>query len=524
MTPTNSPDSEADQDRSHRLRRDPADDRAENADEAGSRRLRPWLLASLGVLMVVFSAPPLVNVATGQPNKDYSLWHQVGVALRQGYDVYPDPASGRLFPFMYPPSAAAILGYVSYVGEYGTIALLTLAHSVAWLGAVVLSVRLATGGKASGRNPLLYVVPSLCIIALIHNSYMLGQPNLALLTLLLGAFYCLQKGRDGWAGALVATAAAIKAFPILALGYFIYRRKWRASAATAAVLAAWLLVAPLPFRTPAQTVRDVKVWTGGMLLTYNKKGIAQRPFRSYSYKNQSIMALAHRFLRDVPADGEAVLSRRTNNFRNERARMGLGADGSIDLTTILTAPPRTDTHEKIFEGAAADLQKAWRVNVASLDFRIVTLITVSAMLGLSLFVVLAMPSDRRRTARTDALEFALVTLLIVMFSPLSFNYAFVWLIYPVTVALNEALEHPAPAGRRRTLQRLGLAAIVLIPALAVPMPLYAQAWGNLFVPSLLLVFTLGWTLRRVSRTEIEPSGETPATREARPHAGATSAA
>ena len=75
------------------------------------------------------------------------------------------------------------------------------------------------------------------------------------------------------------------------------------------------------------------------IAAYNAKGIAQRPFRSYSYKNQSIMALAHRFLRDVPADGEAVLSRRTSNFRKERAQLGVHADGSIDLTTILTAPP-----------------------------------------------------------------------------------------------------------------------------------------------------------------------------------------
>jgi hypothetical protein len=514
------PDAGADLDRTHRLRRDLAG----RAGEDFSRRLQPWLLGLLGVLMVVFSAPPLVNVFLGRPNKDYTLWYQVGEALRAGYDIYPDPASGRLFPFMYPPSAAAILGYVSVVGESGTILLLTLAHSVAWLGAIVLSVRLATGGKASGRSPLLYAVPSLCIIALVHNSYMLGQPNLALLTLLLAAFYCLRKGRDVWAGTLVATGAAIKAFPLLALGYLVYRRRWKASAATAAALAAWLLVIPLPFRTPAQAVRDVKVWTGGMLFTYNSKGIAQRPFRSYSYKNQSIMALAHRFLRDVPADGEAVLSRRTSNFRKERARLGVQADGSIDLATILTAPPRPAGLEAAFEGATADLKKAWRVNVASLDFRAVTMITLSAMLALSLFVAVAMPPARRRSARTDALEFALVTLLIVMFSPLSFNYAFVWLIYPITVALNEVLEHPAPAGRRRTFQRAWLAAVLLIPALAVPMPLYAQAWGNLFVPALLLVLSLGWTLLRVGRIEPEPPGETPSAHSSRPHGSASSLA
>ena len=64
---------------------------------------------------------------------------------------------------------------------------------------------------------------------LIYNVYLLGQPNLLLLALLLGAFACLRLGRPIGAGSLLATAAAIKAFPILALGYLIYRRMWTAS-------------------------------------------------------------------------------------------------------------------------------------------------------------------------------------------------------------------------------------------------------------------------------------------------------
>ena len=43
--------------------------------------------------------------------------------------------------------------------------------------------------------------------------------------------------------------------------------------------------------------------------------------------------------------------------------------------------------------------------------------------------------------------------------------------------------------------------MILIPALAIPMPFLAQAYGNLFVPALLLVFGLGmmlyWAGRRV---------------------------
>ena len=51
---------------------------------------------------------------------------------------------------------------------------------------------------------------------------------------------------------------------------------------------------------------------------------------------------------------------------------------------------------------------------------------------------------KSRTRQTDALEFALVTLLTVMFSPLSFNYAYVWLIYPTTLGLHLVISESRP--------------------------------------------------------------------------------
>ena len=104
----------------------------------------------------------------------------------------------------------------------------------------------------------------------------------------------------------------------------------------------------------------------------------------------------------------------------------------------------------------------------------------------------------RRTQQTDALEFALVTLLTVMFSPLSFNYAYVWLIYPTTLGLHLVMSEPRAAPRHR-LKVAWITAVFLIPALAIPMPLLAQAYGNLFVPALLLVFGLGAMLHAAGR-------------------------
>ena len=458
----------------------------------------------------------------GLSTKDYGLWYQVGLALRQGLDIYPRPESGRLFPFMYPPSAAAMLAPLSLLGPTGTLLALVLATSASWLASIALSIRLVTGPGAR-RHPLLAIVPSLSVVVLIYNIYLLGQPNLLLLALLLAAFACLRLGWQVGAGALVATAAAIKAFPLMVLGYLVYRRMWTASVATVAVLAAWLLVAPLPFRTPAQAVDDLLVWSRGMVFTYNTYGIAQRPFRSYSYKNQSIMGLAHRLLRDVPADGESVLSKKTRVGQpGARPAKGLPpVDPSTDLLTFLKphsksiapahhagtgmgADTSAETAERpgrwddVLQGAEPALRSAWRVNFVDLDFRAVTAITGDAILSLCLFVVAVLPRANQRTRETDVLEFAIVTLLTVMFSPLSFNYAYVWLLFPTTVGLHLVLDAPKDAPWRR-LKVAWITAVLAIPALAIPFPQSAQAYGNLFVPALLLLLGFGLKLRALSR-------------------------
>jgi hypothetical protein len=484
-----------------------------------ARLERGWWKAFVGAILV-FSAVPLINQILDLPTKDYGLWYQTGLAVRQGLDIYPRPETRRLFPFMYPPSAAAMLAPLSLLGSTGTLLALVLATSVAWLASIAVSIRLAAGPGAR-RHPLLAIVPSLSVIVLIYNIYLLGQPNLLLLALLLGAFACLRLGWHVVAGALVATAAAIKAFPLMVLGYLIYRRMWTASVATVAVLAGWLLVAPLPFRTPAQAVDDLVVWSRGMIFTYNSYGIAQRPFRSYSYKNQSIMGLAHRLLRDVPADGEAVLSKKARAGQlGARPPSGLTpVDPSTDLLTFLkphaqsTAPvqqagvetstgaataERPGRWDDVLQGAEPALRAAWRVNFVDLDFRAVTAITGAAVLSLCLFVVAVLPRASRRTRETDVLEFAIVTLLTVMFSPLSFNYAYVWLLFPTTVGLQMVLSTPRGAPWHR-LKVAWMIAVLAIPALAIPFPQVAQAYGNLFVPALLLLIGFGLKLRALGR-------------------------
>ena len=50
-------------------------------------------------------------------------------------------------------------------------------------------------------------------------------------------------GKEWNAGALVAFASAIKAFPVLAIGYLVYRRHWKATLSTLVFLILLLVVA-----------------------------------------------------------------------------------------------------------------------------------------------------------------------------------------------------------------------------------------------------------------------------------------
>ncbi len=165
---------------------------------------------------------------------------------------------------------------------------------------------------------------------------------------------------------------------------------------------------------------------------------------------------------------------------------------------VIQSVPRAG--KRLSQAAEPALRNAWKVNLLDLNFRGVTAVTLAMMLGLCGFVLAVLPRARHRTRQTDAIEYAIVVLLTVMFSPLSFNYAYVWLIYPMTLGLHLVMSEPPGASGHRI--RVGwIIAVFLIPALALPMPLLAQAYGNLFVPALLLLLGLGVMLRATCRNE-----------------------
>ena len=426
--------------------------------DAGFRALL-WLFAAA---IVVYAGIPLANALLKESIKDYELWHDIGRRVLDGGEIYPRVT--KKFPFMYPPPCAIFLAPISLLGQTGVVVAGGIANAIAWLASILLSVRLATGGWQR-RHALVYVIPSLVISVYAWSNFHIGQPSLILLALMLGAFVALQQKRGVLAGALIAVAAAIKAFPVIAIVYLVYRRFWLAAASLVAAIVLLFIVLPIPFRGFEQARTDLQRWTAGMLFKYDDSGMAQRPRRSNSWKNQSIWGVANRLLRRVDADDQHA------------------------------------AHIPLY------------VNVANLSFPTVNKIILGTALALGLAYLVVMPRRALLGPEAFAIEAALLLLLVLLFTPLVFGYMFAWLLFPATVIVHRLMQHPS-----RRLLICALAALLLL-ALTIPFQRIAQAYGNSFFATLILFVGLALELWRIKRRQ-ETAGA-PAGRRGQPAAAAT---
>jgi Glycosyltransferase family 87 len=409
------------------------------------------LLWAFIVTATVFSALPLLRYLRGHSIFDYELWYTTGKHVLAGDEIYFFRA-GK-YDFMYPPPCALFLASASLLGQRGLIFLLVAINSVAWFYSAKVSAVLA-GGQRGVTNSWLYLIPSLLVIVYIWSSYHLGQPNLVLLALMLGAFVALRAKREIVGGSLIAVAAAIKAFPVLAIIYLVYRRYWKAAVSLVATLVFLILILPAPFRGFQRAWHDLEKWSAGML-KYSEVTVGQRPMRSYTWKNQSLIGVSNRLLRHVDADAAS-------------------------------AP-----HQPVY------------VNFADLKFPVLNGIIFSAALALGILFITAMPRRDMRTADSDAIEFALLLLLMLVVTPLSFGYFYSWLMLPFAVITQRVLVEKVSSILWWCVPALALLAVGLI------FPRDAQLYGNTFFATLLLFITLSIQLLRFKKQtfQTQPPGD-----------------
>ena len=393
-------------------------------------RTRAWALGWFAAASLVLVGFPVVTQLQGGRNKDYRVWYNVGRWVVDGEALYDRPGDpDGPFPFLYPPFAAVLLAPPSLLGRLGCVVVLSAANVAAWYAVIRLSVTLTA--RRGHRHWSLWGVPSLLCVWGVYDMAVLGQPNLILLAMMLAGFLALGRGRGGVAGLLFALAAAIKAFPVVAVCYLVWRREWAAAAAMAAGVVLFSAVAPAPVRGFERNLVELKFWLDGMLLDQREGGFSPRPEQALGWKNQSLLGVGHRLLRVIDADGDTV-----------------------------------EPHDPVY------------VNVLSLSYGQATLVVAGFAGLIGLAFVLAMPRRGQRTRESFALETALLTALMIVASPISYTYYHVWLIYPVTVLLHHAVAAPDRLTRRVATASVAVPLLVLLAGLPLGRPHVVQACGH----------------------------------------------
>jgi hypothetical protein len=213
----------------------------------------------------------------------------------------------------------------------------------------------------------------------------------------------------------------------------IYRRYWAATVSLVIGLLVLLLIVPIPFRGLQRTITDARDWQRGML-RYQESAIAQRPARGYSWKNQSIFGVANRLLRHVSVDDEP--------------------------------------------------NRLAYANVINLDFRTVNIVIIACALVVGASFVWVIP--RHHSPASE--EFAALLILILIFTPLTFGYLFVWLMLPLALLIKQIIAADEPPSLRCL-----FIALLLLTSTAIA-PRFAQIYGSLFFTALILYLALATSL------------------------------
>lgn len=423
------------------------EDSSQGRDAGSARSFSPYLVFAGFALAFSIIA---ICLNWHRAKHDYHLWYVTGQDMLHGRELYT-VKPGQQIDFIYPPPAAWMLAPTTVAGVRCMTIILTTANSLAWGISILLCAWLATGA-ALGRSPWIYLIPALLTVPYVWETYILGQPNLLLLACLLAAFVALRRQREWTAGALIGFTAAIKAFPITALAYLIYRRYWRAAISMVAAIVFFAVIFPAPFRGFERNWNDVKTWTQCMVLRYDAKGLGQRSERSYSWQNQSLVGVAHRLLRHVNA----------NSTRDGQAY----------------------------------------VNITNLTFKQANLVVLTAAALLGLGFILLLPPRNRQTPQTQAIEWAMLLVLMLVASPYQFGYYSIWLMLPYAV-LVEAVLRARRGGKTAAIPLLALIVCPLLLMFAVQFrPFYRmQMYGNIFWADLLMLAALGAELWRCRRAD-----------------------
>jgi hypothetical protein len=144
-------------------------------------------------------------------------------------------------PCLYPPAFVIAFAPIARLGEPAAYWLWQSVQIIAFFAAVILIIR-EIGPFTIARTAAILAVVALLLPYFLSSTLYESEPTALLLLLLVAAWRFARHQRPGWAGLMLATATVLKVYPVVAGGYFLFRRRlkvviWGATWTIAAVLA-----------------------------------------------------------------------------------------------------------------------------------------------------------------------------------------------------------------------------------------------------------------------------------------------
>jgi Glycosyltransferase family 87 len=206
-----------------------------NGDRIAAAMRQPAILTVVWICALLMLTGTLTKMPGQWHRRDFSNYYESAWALRHGIDPYSSnltpigaqlglETGGLLHASETPPF---LLCFEPLTRMRPRVAFwIWIAINLSAL-AIAMYLLLAHRRGLFGRTAWLLAGLILMSAPVSVNLYW-GQSQLILLALMVGAMRAMERERDGTAGILIALAGLLRAYPLLLVGYFVIRRKWRA--------------------------------------------------------------------------------------------------------------------------------------------------------------------------------------------------------------------------------------------------------------------------------------------------------
>jgi hypothetical protein len=275
---------------------------AERGCSSGQR----WFLLGLAALFVVLSIQYSVKASGHGERANRSAiqrWREQLLHLGDEniYDQYnyPNPPimAMLLQPIAHlPPFAGSLVWFYLKLG----LALVTLG----WLFRMIESPERPFPGWAKNVTVLLSLRP-------IMGDLSHGNVNLFILFLVAGALYAFHRSRDWIAGLSLGLAIACKLTPALFMPYLLWKRAWKALAASVVGLILFLILIPGITLGQRRNLDLLQSWIDNMVAPYVVAGTV-----TSDHLNQSLPGLVYRLTTHSPSivDDKGILEPQYDNL------------------------------------------------------------------------------------------------------------------------------------------------------------------------------------------------------------------